>query len=298
RRFWEAGTLPSDAAALAGGKALAESGVSPESLQALLYCGVSHDFVEPATSTAVVSKLGLGRDILNFDISNACLGVISGIMMLASAIESGLIQCGMAVTGENAGPLVENTVRRLNADLSITRNGVKDEFASLTIGSGAAAVIVCRRGLYPGHRLLASATASDCSNNALCQGDAAGGMTDGSMPVMKTDSQQLLIQGVQVASRMWQNLRREECWQDGSGLPSLVCGHQVGRIHRDRLFEALGLPLELDFPTFPELGNCGSAALPMCCALAAERGALKPGTDLAMLGIGSGINSAGLAVRW
>jgi 3-oxoacyl-[acyl-carrier-protein] synthase-3 len=277
---------------------LKESGVPAAALQALFYCGVSHDFVEPATSTAVVSKLGLPIDTLNFDISNACLGVISGIMMLATAIESGMIDCGMAVTGENAGPLVENTIRRLNADTTLTRNSVKDEFASLTIGSGAAAVIVCRHGMFPGHRLLAGVSASDCRNNSLCQGDAAGGMTDGSQPVMKTDSHQLLVKGIEVASRMWRQLQQENCWQDSAGMPQLVCGHQVGRIHRDRLFETLGLPVSLDFPVFPELGNCGSAALPMCCALAAERGALQPGMNLAMLGIGSGINSAGLALKW
>lgn len=296
RHFWQPGFLPSDAAAAAGKRALAAAGITGEALQALIFCGVSHDFVEPATSTAVVQKLGLGQDILNFDISNACLGVASGIMTLACMVEQGMIQCGMAVTGENGGPLVESTIRRLNDDLSVTRQSVKSEFASLTIGSAAAAVIVCRRGfLKNGHQLLAAVTASDCSNRELCQGDAAGGMVEGSQPIMHTDSHQLMIQGVAVASRMWQRLVQEGCWE---GLPQLVCGHQVGKSHRDLLFQQLGLPVELDYPIFQEYGNCGSASLPMCVALAAENGILQPGMTLAMLGIGSGINSTGMAIKW
>ena len=299
RRFWTAGTRPSQAAAQAAEKALAQTGLAKSDLGALLYCGVSRDFVEPATSTAVARELGLPTDVLNFDLSNACLGMLSGVAVLADAIAAGSLACGMVVTGENSRPLVEHTIARLNADLGLTRQSVKPEFASLTIGSAAAAVIVARRGFAgrSGHALQAIAHASDCAGSGLCQGDAAGGMVEGSHPVMKTDSHELLVQGIAVAERMWRRLQAEGCWR-GDGRPDLICGHQVGKVHRDQLFARLGLPVELDFPVFPELGNCGSASLPACCALAAERGALRPGMRLAWLGIGSGINSAGAAILW
>ena len=298
RRFWAAETRPSEAAAKAAKAALAQAGLDQAELGALLYCGVSRDFVEPATSTAVARALGLPPDVLNFDLSNACLGMLSGIAVLADAITAGSLSCGMVVTGENSRPLVEHTIARLNADTTLTRQSLKPEFASLTIGSAAAAVIVAKRGFggRAGHALQAIAHASDCEGSALCQGDAAGGMVAGSQPVMKTDSHELLVQGIAVAERMWRRLQAEGCWKNGR--PDLVCGHQVGKVHRDQLFARLGLPVELDFPVFPELGNCGSASLPACCALAAERGALRPGMRLAWLGIGSGINSAGAAIRW
>lgn len=293
RRFWNPGTMPSDAAVLAAKAALEKSGIEASELQAVLFCGVSRDCAEPATSTAVVRKLGLSEDVLNFDISNACLGVASGMLVLSSMIESGAISCGMAVTGENAGPLVENTVARLNADAAMTRQALKHEFASLTIGSGAAAVILGKDGA---HRIRAISAASDCSHDDLCRGDANGGMTDGSTPVMSTDSHKLLAEGIKVAKRMWENLQGESPW-DGQP-PEIVCGHQVGKVHRDLLFQAIGLPSELDFPIFPTTGNCGSASLPMALAAADEAGALKPGMRVAMLGIGSGINSLGIALDW
>ena len=300
RCFWTPGTLPSEVAAQAGRVALAKAGISPRELDAVVFCGVSHDFAEPATSTAVVNRLGLGQDILNFDLSNACLGIASGIQVLASLIEQGAIRFALAVTGENGGPLVENTIRRLLNDPTVTRQSIKGEFASLTIGSAACAVVLARRedASASGHRLCCAVNASDCSNNSLCQGAVSdGAMTDASAPTMQTDSHELMVQGIQVASRMWKRLKAEAEWSDGR-LPDLICGHQVGRIHRDQLFAEIGVPVELDFPIFDRFGNCGSASLPLAVTLAEESGRLLPGMRLAMLGIGSGINSSGIAICW
>ncbi|MGI6357032.1 MAG: 3-oxoacyl-ACP synthase III [Lentisphaerae bacterium] len=297
RRFWAKGALPSEGAALAGADALARAGVKPSEVECLIHCSVSTDFVEPATSTAVHRLLGLGGDVLNFDLSNACLGMVSGVLMLANMIELGQITTGLAVCGENARPLVENTVACMNADLSLTRRTIKDQFASLTIGSCAAAILV--RALphsQSRHRLLGAAHCVDSSNNHLCQGDAQGGMTDNSAPLMATDSHELMIRGIEVAGHMWQKLKATVGWTEKD--PTVICTHQVGKAHSALLFSSLGLDPAKNFASYPQLGNCGSASLPVTCALAEEAGVLKPGAKLAMLGIGSGINCAGLAVEW
>jgi 3-oxoacyl-[acyl-carrier-protein] synthase-3 len=298
RRFWASGTMPGAVAAEAGRRALQKASIEASALGALIFCGVSRDCAEPATATGVSEALNLPPQAVCFDVSNACLGVATGMMLLADMIELGQIDWGLAVTGENSAPLVNNTIEMLNTDMTVTRQSLKSQFASLTIGSCAAAVLLCRRNFCPHahHRLLASATASDCRGSRLCQGQADGAMTDGSKPLMVTDSTQLMQQGIQVASVMWRELCRQAQWTPDN--VSLVCGHQVGKVHRDLLFEELQLPTDKDFPAFPFLGNCGSASLPATVALAEEQGALRPGDNLAMLGIGSGINSAGFAVQW
>ena len=297
RRFWPAGTLPSEASAQAGRRALAAAGLVAGDVDCLINCSVSRDFVEPATSTAVHRLLALGHHVLNFDISNACLGMVSGVLMLANMVELGQIETGLAVCGENGVPLVENTIRRLNADTSQTRRSIKDQFASLTIGSAAAAVVVRRLSKSRlGHRLLAAAHYADCSGNHLCQGDAGGGMTDGSAPVMATNSHELMVRGIAVAGHMWRKLKDVAAWTEST--PDVICTHQVGKTHSELLYQSLGLDRAKDFSTFERLGNCGSASLPATCAMAAEAGRLRPGAKLALLGIGSGINCCGLAVQW
>ena len=298
RRFWNEGFLPSQASALAGEDALEKLHIDRHEIQCLINCSVSRDFVEPATSTAVHRLMGLSDKVLNFDISNACLGMSTAIQVLAGMVELGQIRCGMAVCGENAGPLVNSTVARLNGDNSMTRQRLKGQFASLTIGSCAAAAIVTSSDYSrTRHRLLASASYSDTSSCGLCQGDTReGAMTDDSAPSMETDSQTLLHKGIAAAQCMWRRLKEESAWNEDT--PDVVCTHQVGKAHSTLLFETLGIDSAKDFRTFPELGNCGSASWPVTCALAEENGKLKKGDSLAVLAIGSGINCDGMAIQW
>lgn len=297
RRFWNPGTLPSQVAAAAGLNAIEKSGISSADIKCLINCSVSRDFVEPATSTAVHRLLNLSKDCMNFDISNACLGMASGLLVIANMIELGQIDCGMAVCGENAGPLVNNTIEKLNADLSMTRNGMKSQFASLTIGSCAAAVILTSsKKSHTKHKLLAAANVCNTSAGKLCQGDANGGMTDDSAPLMATDSQALLKAGVDVAANMWKELKTASGWDETT--PDVICTHQVGKAHTALLYQSLGINKEKDFNTYPFLGNCGSASWPVTCAMAVEQERVIPDTKLAVLGIGSGINCTGMAIQW
>ena len=297
RRFWEPGTLPSEVAAMAGQDALRKADISPEKIQCVINCSVSRDCVEPATSTAVHRLMGLGHDAVNFDISNACLGMASGVLMLANMVELGQIEAGIAVAGENSWPLVKNTVDRLNADMSLTRKSLKSQFASLTIGSCAvAALVVSGRLSRSRHRLVGAANYTDTSADGLCRGDANGGMTDGSAPLMDTDSQSLLHAGIAAASEMWRGLKGVTGWSEDT--PDVICTHQVGKAHSALLFETLGIDRTKDFTTYEILGNCGSASWPVTCAMADEAGRLVRGGNLGILCIGSGINCCGLAVEW
>ena len=74
--------------------------------------------------------------------------------------------------------------------------------------------------------------------------------------------------------------------------------HQVGHGHRKLLYETLSLELEKDFSTLEYLGNTGAASLPSTLALGAEKGLLVSGDRIALLGIGSGLNSLMLGVEW
>ena len=297
RRFWPQGFLPSQAAALAAEDALSRAGIDRRDIECLINCSVSRDFVEPATSTAVHRLLKLGDYAVNFDISNACLGMATGVQALANMVELGQIRCGMAVCGENGGPLVRNTVNMLNSDAGVTRRSLKRHFASLTIGSCAAAVIVTDKAFGKArHRLLATAHYTDSSANQLCQGDANGGMTDESAPAMETDSELLLHKGIAAALQMWRRLKKASCWDEAT--PDVVCTHQVGKAHSALLYQTLDIDASKDYCTFPRLGNCGSASWPVTCAMAEENGRLKDGDKLAVLAIGSGINCDGMAIEW
>ncbi len=290
RRMWPAGTRPSDASAAAGRAVLAKSAVRAEQVELFIHAAVSRDMLEPATASFAHRKIGLPGSAQILDVSNACLGFLNALTLAAGLIESGQIRCAMVVSGENGRPLVEQTLRTL-LDRPWTRNEIKPFFANLTIGSGAVGAIVCHRSLVAGraHRLLGGIARAATEHSELCQGDTYAAES----LVMQTDSEQLLVAGVELARQTWAEFTAEQ----GSAFDRFVC-HQVGSVHRRKLYETLGLDLAKDFSTFETLGNTGSVALPSTLAKAIEAGAVREGDRVGLLGIGSGLNCLMLALQW
>ncbi|ACB76557.1 3-oxoacyl-ACP synthase III [Opitutus terrae] len=290
RRMWPAGTRASDASAAAGRAVLQKSQLRAADVELFIHAAVSRDMLEPATASFAHRKIGLPGTAQILDVSNACLGFLNALTLAAGLIESGQIRCAMIVSGENGRPLLEQTLRTL-VEQPLTRNQIKPFFANLTIGSAAVAAIVCHKSLVTGrpHRLLGGTARAATQHSDLCQGDnyAAESL------VMQTDSEQLLLAGVALAQETWRDFTTEQ----GTDFDRFVC-HQVGSVHRRKLYETLGLDLARDYSTFDRLGNTGSAALPSALALAAEAGAVTEGMRVGLLGIGSGLNCLMLALEW
>ena len=296
RYFWDRGFRPSDGAILAGKKALAASQIDPKQIGCLIMCSVCRDFLEPATATVVHNQLGLSENAMVFDISNACLGVLTGIINVANMIELGQIKAGMLVAGENSRPLVESTIKTMLQDKTLTRQTVKPYFASLTIGSGAVAFILSSSKLAENSpSLIAGTSLAATKYNDLCRGNADKGMFDGAETIMNTDSEQLLKYGIETAAKTWTIFKNETSWENNT--PDCFCTHQVGTAHRKLLFETLKLDQSKDFPTLAEFGNTGSVSCPVTMIKAIENRKLSKGDKIALLGIGSGINSTMLGVE-
>ena len=297
RYFWEKGFKPSDGAIAAGRKALAGTYIRPEQIGCLIMCSVCRDYLEPATACIVHHALGISENALVFDISNACLGILTGMITAANMIEMGQIKAAMLVAGENSRPLVENTIATMLKNKSLTRQSIKPYFASLTIGSGAIAIILSQKKHNSGKpSLSAASTLAVTKYNNLCRGNDDKGMTDNSDTLMNTDSETLMMHGVETAAKTWQKFKKETGWKNSS--PDCFCTHQVGAAHRKFLFEKLKIEIDKDYPTLEYLGNTGSVSCPMTMALAADRGILNHGDRLALLGIGSGINCTIMGVEW
>ena len=297
RRLWLPGTRPSDGAILAGKKALDASSIPADKIGCLAMCSVCRDFLEPATATVVHHGLGLSSDALVFDLSNACLGILTGMIVVANMIETGQIEAGMVVAGENSRSLVESTIKTILSDKTITRRSIKPYFASLTIGSGAVAVILSKASLSKfNHKFLGGVTVARTEYHKLCQGSEDKGMYDGVATLMETDSEELLIRGVNTAKETWDKFQEKMLLNKEK--IDLFCTHQVGSAHKRLLFEKLDLDLKNDYSTLEYFGNIGSVSCPITLAKAVEDKCVSDGDIVSLLGIGSGINCSMLGVRW
>ncbi len=296
RRFFDRGTKPSAISAETANKAIEAAGIDRRDVGLLLHGSVSRDQMEPATACGVHRAARLSANCPAIDVSNACLGLLSGMLFIADQIELGRIRAGLVVGTETGRDLVEGTLEWLANDPNVTRKDVKRAFASLTIGSGSAAILLCDESISRRKaKLLGGAVLTDTSHNGLCAGGLEAGRGDG-RPLMDTDSEALLHAGVNLAAATWDAFLTNLGWLPGD--IRKVATHQVGRQHRKLLLERLGVPESRDFPTVEFLGNTGAVALPTAASLAVEKGHITPGDRVALLGIGSGLSSTMLGIEW
>ena len=297
RRFWPPGTLPSENSVISAEKAILASGVAREHFGALVHGSVCRDHLEPATACRVHQQLGLPGDCTVYDVSNACLGLLNGIIQVANMIELGAIRAGLVVGSEGGRELVETTIESLNSDQTLDRRRIKHAVASLTIGSGSCAVVLVDRHLSrTNNRILSATTRANSSAHGLCQSEQDQSVSAGMRPLMQTDAEALMLEGIATGVDTFQRFLKETTWA-GDQIDSTIC-HQVGATHRRLLCEALGLNPANDATTYEWLGNTGAVALPLTMAMAVEQQQLKPGDRVGMFGIGSGINCLMLGVRW
>ncbi len=290
RGYWPKGTNPSSIAAAAAENVLANFDRSKVDL--LIHASVCRDFLEPATAANVHNLLKLSSHCMMFDLSNACLGVLSAILTASHMIERGAIKSALIVSGENSGPLLLDTISHLKNDPTIDRKKIKPFIASLTIGSAGVAILLTNGELAPnGPKIIGGSTLTDSSAVSLCQG---GGDTN--HLTMETDSEALMIAGVKLAKANWEKTSEILGWR-ASDIDKII-PHQVGHIHRMSMLTTLGLPTDRDFSTFETFGNTGSAALPLTMFKASEAGFFKPNDKVILLGIGSGLTSTMLGVQW
>ncbi|MGQ9546223.1 MAG: 3-oxoacyl-ACP synthase III [Dehalococcoidia bacterium] len=298
RRFWNDGITPSQASMKAAEKAISKSGIPKEDIGCLLHTSVSRDFLEPATATVVHDSLGLPPTATIFDISNACLGFINGMVTLANMIELGQVKAGIVVGCESSKLLVEATIDRLLRDPEPTREKLKLAFATLTLGSGAVAAVLTHSSLSKqGHRLLGGVTRAASHHNGLCRIESDVSFFDlPELPDMRTDYEGVLKNGLKLAPETWQATKQELGWANSD--VDRFFTHQVSTTHSKLLFRTLGLDSTKNFSTVEYLGNIGSVSLPITMAIGIEQGLAKPGAKIAMLGIGSGLVCLMLGLQW
>jgi 3-oxoacyl-[acyl-carrier-protein] synthase III len=287
RGIWEEGTRPSDAAALAAEKAIEDSGIDRSRIGVIISTSVSRDFLEPSTACMVHGKLGLAPHCLNFDVANACLGFLNGMDIAARMIERAELDYALVVDGESSRPLIEATTARLLAP-DVGEEQFREEFASLTLGSGAAAMIMARRELAPeGHSYRGSVTRAATQFNELCQGN---------MDRMRTDTRTLLSAGLKLAAQTFEATSSALDWAVDEIDQFII--HQVSKVHTESLVNVLGLNPDKVHAIYPQMGNVGPASVPIVLAKVAEAGKLHKGSRIALLGIGSGLNCAMAEIVW
>lgn len=282
RRWWPEGVTFNEAAAFAAREAMADAGVDASEIDMLISTSVCKHHLEPSVACAVHFGLGLSPSCTNFDLGNACLGFINAMNIAAMAIESGQAHAVLIVDGEGSRHTQLATLERLRQP-EATAIDVFDQFASLTLGSGAAAMVM-GGPRADGHAFLGGITRAATSHHELCVGD---------LEQMRTDTAKLLVSGLELASQTF-NAALAEGWRWTDCDWYIM--HQVSAVHTSKLCELLGIDTKRVPLTYPLFGNMGPAAVPYTLSTVTDR--LVTGDRVLLMGIGSGLNCAGAELVW
>jgi 3-oxoacyl-[acyl-carrier-protein] synthase III len=283
RRWWPRDVGFADAAAMAGAKALAEAGVDPAQVGLMIDTSVSRAHLEPSAAVAVHHALGLPPTCMNFDVANACLGFLNGMQLAAMMIDAGRIEYALVVDGEGARELHENTLERL-ARPNATREDVLSQFATLTLGSGAAAMVLGRADAHPeGHRMVGSVLRAATEHHELCVGD---------LNAMTTDAKGLLDAGMAISGAMWNDAKAQFDWSQ----MDRYIAHQVSQVHTAAMCRTLDIDSDRVPRSFPTRGNMGPASIPF--TLATQVDSLQTGDRVMLMGVGSGLNGCCTELEW
>ena len=296
RRFWPDGASLVDGAQRAARRALDQSGVKASDLGALIYTSVCREHFEPATACLIAGALEVPPNAMVYDLSNACLGALNGIIELANHIELGHFRAGLVIACESARPIIEQTIK------AMLKAGTAEFFAqsvaTMTGGSGAVAILVTDGSFAAGghHQLLGGVVRSASQHHDLCRWGYTENEDGSYIQSMTTDARAVLHHGLDLGRATWRAFLQAMDWEPQSIDRTIT--HQVGRTHRQKMLNSIERSIDQDYPTFQHLGNIGSVSVPLTASLAAANGFIQPGHRVAWLGIGSGLNCLMLGIQW
>jgi 3-oxoacyl-[acyl-carrier-protein] synthase III len=128
--------------------------------------GRSSQSFEPPLSLYIKQAIG-ATQAMNFDLSNACAGMLTGVFILQDLIARGEISRGMVVSGEYISHLSWNAARQI-------RSLYSKQLASLTLGDAGAAVMVERAPRGSGMDVIGFTTLAEHSRLCLAFPSSVG----------------------------------------------------------------------------------------------------------------------------
>ena len=272
----------SDIALRAAQKALDAAGIGPEQVDMILLGTDTPDYITPATSTVLQHKLGAVK-AGTFDIGCACASFPTGVATAAGLLSTNpwmkyVLVVGVYMMSKLADPT--DVVSFFYGD-----------------GAGAAVLAVDSKPGFITSAYLADGAFADYW--VISSGGTAEPASVESVQEGRTKVRLLQRYPPDVNHENWPIIVRALAERGGFELEDidLAIFTQVRLPSIKLVMEDLGLPLRKTHWIMEEWGYMGSACIPMCLDDAMEKGKVKPGDLVVLVGSGVGYNYAGAALR-
>jgi 3-oxoacyl-[acyl-carrier-protein] synthase III len=284
----------SDLAVNAALRLFATGVVTPEQIDYLILCTQSPDYFLPTTACLVQNEIGLRQTCGALDINLGCSGYVYGLGLAKGLIETHQASNVLLITAETYSKFIhprDKSIRTLFGDAaaatlisSSTEGGVLvGPFAYGTDGRGAKHLIVPTGAMRRAYDENAVATEDDTGsertiNNLYMNGPQLFAFSLRAVP--DAVNRVLAPEGLTMAD------------------VDLFVMHQANAYMLSQLQRKLGVPHDRFIVDMADCGNTVSSTIPIALRRSIDRGLIRSGMRVLLVGFGVGYSWGATLVKW
>ncbi len=276
--------FPSTLAVEASLRALEVANLKPGDIDLIICSTSTPEHIFPATACLVQDQLGATKAGA-FDLLAACTGFIYATNMASQAIRSGSVKNALVIGTETLSRFVN----------------WKDRSTCILFGDGAGAFVL-QASEKPGG-VLSAVMHSDGSGGDLLSLPAGGSRYPATETTVHEGKHFIHMDGKGVfrfATRVMAQATKEAL--DAAGLTieqvQWIVPHQANIRIIESAARGLKLPMDRFIVNVERYGNTSTASIPIAMVEAVQKGQLKPGDKIVMVGFGAGLTWGALAAEW
>lgn len=292
RRVAPAGVCGSDLAFAAADRLLNRLEVDRSTIDLVVQCTQSPDYLLPTTACLLQQRLGLSKNCGAFDINLGCSQYVYGLSVVHSMLAAGLVKRALLLTGDTMSQTVnpkDRAVVPIMGDAgSATLLEPADQgflgFVFGTDGSGAHYLTIPASGFRMRHSAETSLETTDAEGNTRSPENIymnGAAIFHFAISVVPQAVHQLL-------TKLGITLDDVDC----------ILFHQANKFMLDYLVKKLKIPAEKTHFYVEQTGNTSGSTMPGVLTDALRAGKVKPGALVVMVVFGVGLSWAATAMRW
>jgi len=285
RHLVDKGVATSDLAAEAAKKALAERGIRPSDLEAIIVGTVTPDMFFPSTACLVQHKLG-AQGVWGFDVSAACSAFLYALQAGAQFVATGAHKKVLVVGADVMSSIIDYT----------------DRATCIIFGDGAGAVLLepanedglCMMDFL--HEVDGSGAISLYMPGGGSLNPSTHETVDKKMHYVHQDGQAVFKFAVRKMGEVCDRLLERNGMKPGD--IDVFIAHQANKRIITATADRVGLRPETVILNIDRYGNTTAATIPLAMETAREEGKLKKGSMVLLAAVGAGFTVGASLLRW
>ncbi len=280
RHFAAEGQTTSDLGTRAAQAALADAGLEPDDLDAIIVATSTADLTFPSAATMIQGALGMRRGFA-FDVQAVCAGFVYALTNANALIVSGAAKRVMVIGAETFSRLMD----------------WKDRGTCVLFGDGAGALVLeaaTGQGTNDDRGILATDLNSDGRFRDILYVD--GGVSTGTVGHLRMEGKEVFRHAVEKLAET-AHASLDKAGLSGADVDWIV-PHQANIRIIEATAKRMQVPMDRVVVTVQDHGNTSAASIPLALSVGRSRGQIKQGDLIVTEAIGGGLAWGSVVLRW